>query len=749
MKYFFYCLFAGTILAADFQTAERLFLAGEFDLCNRKIEELLEKRDEKTLTQEQQKRLSAIREYITGADPNKRMEIIGKAEEIASHENWLTADLLKHSALLIRRAEDWKYRGVPEYQRLSDAAEKLLARLKDGGDPAVAISIVMLRTRNLNLNGEYQEPLNLIRRLLRLYYPRTGSPSVKVPEGAAMLLILAGEQHVGIGIRCNSNRDKTESFQQAAKYYLRAADSLSASHPQYQELCDRLHYCRETLRLLGYQLRLPAKIKPRQDVAVAMIDEMLRTRRFHDVVMALEKNENPALRLRYAVALSAIGQIGQAIAVITAEDAEINEPELLLIPARNALSSGKKTEALLLLKMFLARAPESPDAFSATGDYANLLIEAGKFEAAAQAFMSLAVLTNEENHRQEARFRAAQCLYQAGKFDECVDLLRPLDRKTDIVLLSAQAKIKRSDAFGALAELKTLLEDEKLSATQRRDALKLAIFSAINSDTLLAVEYIRALLTEYPDSPEGFDFAKHLIGLYGSRNAGTAEHFELGTWALTHHLQNEETVPLLLTCVSRLSSQTDKEKLLRGLLQRSSFDAKALTILLQHLPSTSLKLEFMKKFKPPFANTPEICELYYRAAELEMEMKNYDSVLMLCDKLLEQPEVFHYKKCKRLQAEALSLLGREDDARLAWQELLLTNLSPSEKRLAVLALAESWERVGEPKRAIAVAWTAVPPDGRSGTPDTQQEIDNLLRLIIRNARKIDSKPDEEDAETLL
>ncbi len=749
MKYFILLIFAGTLLGADFQSAERLFLQGKFDECNGEITDLLASKNKITLSPPERNKLLAMQEYITGTNPDRREEIVKRAEEIAAHKNWLTADLLNHSALLIRRAEDWKYRGIPEYQRLSDAAEKLLAYVKDGGDPAIAIKIVMLRTRNLNLNGEYQEPLNLIRRILRHYYPRIWLSSGKMPEGAAMLLILGGEQHVGIGIRCNNKRGKAEAFLQAAKYYLRAVKSLTPKHPQYQDLCDRLHYCRTTLRLLGYQLRLPTKIKPRQDVEVAMIDEMLRNRRFHDVVLALEKNEHPALRFRYAAALSAIGQIDDALAVIAAENAEIREPQFLLIVARNALLNGKKAEAMHLLERFLALAPDSPDAPAATRDYADLLIEAGKYEEAAQALLNLSGLIKEQNHRRDAQFRAAQCLYQAGKFDGCVDLLRPLNKTTDMIILLAQAKIRCADEAGALAELKSLLKKaEKLSAIQRRDALKLAIPCAMNSDTRFAGECIRALLTEYPGAPEGFDYAKHLLGLYESQKADTADYLALGEWSLTHHLQSSETVPLLLECVSFIPGQADKEKLLRGLLKRSSFDTKELTVMLKYLPSTPLKLEFLNRFKPPFDNAPTTCELYFHIAELEMTMKNYETVLQICGNLLRQREIFRYKECKFLQAEAFVASGQEKEARLAWQELLLTELDPNTKRQVVLALAQSWERGGDSRKAVVTAWTAVPLDGRADSSDAQREIDNLLRLIMRNARKINSQPDIDDATAL-
>ena len=58
----------------------------------------------------------------------------------------------------------------------------------------------------------------------------------------------------------------------------------------------------------------------------------------------------------------------------------------------------------------------------------------------------------------------------------------------------------------------------------------------------------------------------------------------------------------------------------------------------------------------------------------------------------------------------------------------------------VLRLAQSWERSGNLKKAIAVAWTAVPM-----TKSTEQDVAELLALIIRNAKKIGAQDDLQDA----
>ena len=157
MKLYLLPLYICTVIlsAGEFEDAEKLFQQGNFQECDK----IINKAFETKLSAQQKLKLQSMREYILGNNPDKIAENVKKAQEIAAHRGWLTADLLNHSTLLIRRAENWKSRGIPEYQELSNAATKLLTQLRDGGNSEVAIKQVILQTKNFNLNGEYNEPI--------------------------------------------------------------------------------------------------------------------------------------------------------------------------------------------------------------------------------------------------------------------------------------------------------------------------------------------------------------------------------------------------------------------------------------------------------------------------------------------------------------------------------------------------------------------------------------------------------------
>jgi hypothetical protein len=315
-------------------------------------------------------------------------------------------------------------------------------------------------------------------------------------------------------------------------------------------------------------------------------------------------------------------------------------------------------------------------------------------------------------------------------------------------MLTAQAKIKLSDFSGALKVLQQLLSGAKLSNEIQLQALKLAIACAIETDRPAAIKLLNAFLAGYPQEEETPDYAVRLFKLYEHNSATETAYNKLGTWGLENRLQAADTVPLVLKCAGHITDKATKEKLLRGLLKRQDFTAGELAVLLEHLPGVQLKLEFIERYKKPFANTPELCVLYLRIAEIEMEQKNYLSALRHCEKLLSQKEVFRYKVCKLLQARAYMELKNETQGRQVYQELLLTSLKQEEKCQIIQELANSWERSGKAEKAIATAWTAIPLDGKI-TDETKPIVKTLLHLIIRNAEKINSQEDLKDARELL
>ncbi|MBS1369217.1 MAG: hypothetical protein HPZ91_04580 [Lentisphaeria bacterium] len=729
--------------AGEFEKAEQLFTQGDPAACGKLIAELLAPDSRVRLAPEQKLRLQAMQEHLIGSSPEAISENVKAAKEVAVHPNWLTADLLNYSALFIRRATEWKKRGIPEYQELSDAAEKLLSRATDNGDPDTAIRILLLRVRNFNLNGEYNEPLMLISRMLSFYFPAGKRSAKNGTDALVQLWMLAGEQNMGIGARSSDEREKINVLTKGANFYLRAAEEMKTDDPRFEELCARLHYCREALKLLGCGLTLPARITAPPEMKTAIIDEMFRQRRFHDAVLALDGRQEPELRIRRAAALCAIGQIDQALAIVETPKFRIVAPAFLPRMARDCFAAGRKDEALRLLKLYLKTLPGGVDADAAATDCARLLLDAGRYSDAAVFFRKLAKTTKDPARRESATFSAAQCLFRAKQYKACIELAETLPVKPDHILLISRAQMVSGRAAAALTGLKTLLADPGLPAGLKPDVLKLAI-DCSSADPKQQAAYCKQFTNEYAELSESFGYAVLLAGLHEKAKAPDREFRSLAVWTLKHHMMKKEAVPFILRCVSKIGNANTGQELCRKLLACDSFSPAELAVLLRELPSDALKAEFWKKYRIPFDSRPETCEVYYQAARMEKNRKNHSGALMLCRQLLGEKNVYRYPDVKLLEAEALDASGQGDEARRSCQELLLGKLTPVERQKITLMLAGSWERSGAPEKAIATAWSAVPPDGRGGP-----EVRALLKLILRNAEKIGSAPDREEAAELL
>ena len=742
---FSFFAFLFTLAAGEYADAEKLFQQGKFSECAAVIEDLLQN----DVSAPQKNKLLAMREYIWGNDPDKIAGLIDKAKEIAGQRGLSPSELLNHSFLLVRRAEDWKARRIPEYQDLVNAARTLLERLKDGGDPEIAIKQVILLTKLDNLDGEYMKPIRQIREILQMYYPRDQKGTSQKSSGEAALLILLGEQYAGLGASAQKEQEKTEALASCARCYLEAIAQLPKSSSQYQDLVDRLFLCREILRLLGYDLRLPPQIKPQKSAELAIIDEMFRNRRFQDAVKALETKNDPAMRLRYAVALSAIGQPDKAVPVVK-ELKEISDPYLILQAAQFSFSAGKRDEALFFFNEFLQREPNSPDSLSAWRQYTFLLIENGRYAEGAAGFLQQEEIVFTPEEKEDAIFHAAQCFYKAGMYGDCIQLFSRINNQTpERSILLAHAYIISNAPDEALSVLKRMLSENDLSDEKRCDAMKLAISCAEDKFPKDAVVFLEQFLKLYPQDPDAIDYSKKLLFLYGKTRATPEKFVELANFFLSRTQQKSDVIPFLLSCSNHIPDMVVKENLLRKLFGQKEFSVDELKFLLMKLPTPTLKHEFLLRYKKDFENTPEICDQYFQLAEVEYALHDYHSSLINIEKLLSQQEVFRYKDCKRLQIQCNLNLGNEPAARKACQEYLLTKLTPQEKSDIILTLSLSWERSGELKKAIASAWSGIPLTNEKTDGIDKKVLRELLNLIVRNAEKIKSPSDIQDAKILL
>ena len=739
--------FAGSAKAQNLAEVEKLFDQGKMAECEQVLRELL--KNGKILRPAEYTKAVAMREYIDGGDARKIEETVKMAREIAAHDNLLTADLLNHATLMIRRATDWKERGIPEYQELSDVTTKLLQKINDNGDAGIAIKVVLLRTRNYNLNGEFDEPVRMIIDTLRHFYPDCLKPVPprQLPDGAIQLLILAGEQYVGAGVRTNMIKEKAANFSRAAQFYVQAFKGQKNGSEAWVDLSLRVWYCHEVLRLLGYDLRLPDNIGKKPAIDTIMIDNMLEQHRYHDVVMALENNRTPEMRVRYAAALIGIQQFDKAAAVISRLSPNKKQAAMLLPMARSCKAARKNAEALKILQLYAATVSDGNDIGAVYFDCANLLLAAGDYRQAAKYFL-LSVGKNGQEQIKPAVMAAGQCYYRIGEHKQCVELLRSQPYDSEMAILLAQAALKCADKRLALNTLRKVLASPDLVRERRKNAL---LLTAMSAETLSPGDYVSSLkqfIEMCPDEPQTSDCILRLIAAAEKNNA-QKELFMLGKWIAANRLPAPETPEQIIRIAKNLTEQKSSNELYEHLLKTSKISPAQLVSLCENMEFGPLKIEILRRYLPPFANTPEICELYYQLALLDCSSQNWNEALAHCELLLKQPQVYRYYDVKLLHADILKELGRQAEARVDYQELISAKLSSEQTTRVICLLSESWIAEGDYHKAMVTAWTAVPLDGYVKSPEETTQIRKVLEIIISCAEKIRSSTDKDDAIQIL
>jgi uncharacterized protein HemY len=752
MKYItlLFFLIALNCAADKFDAAIKLFESEKFQECNKILTELLDNPPKK-LTKEKRIKAIAMQEYINSRNPENIEKILQDARKTAEHNNLLTKDLLDYASVMIFRAADWKERGIPEYQELSEIASKLLKGINDNGDASVAIKTIMLRVKNLNINGKYDQAIKIILETLQHYYPKSfKSNNRKLSKPARELLILLGEQYTKLGIKTKSGKDKIYNFTRAANYYLLARPGTPHKSDALKDLDNRLLYCQETLKLLGYKLQLPDKIAPRKKLSLAMVDEMLKQRRFHDIILALDgRKKSLEMSLRYAQALVGVQKYKKAVKSLKGLHFNDNSTAILLHLAHTCQMAGKKSEALEIYKLFAKRFPDSPDICRVYFSCANLSLDLNNFKEGAKYFILSSQNTADKKMKIRAIASAGECLYQSKEYQQCIDLMQKQEFSIKFALLKAQSALKLSNCQLAMKSLKQVLKQKTLTEEQRKNALFLA---ATSSDEMNHIEdtvsYFKQYMECYPYDEKSMVCVLRLLEIFEDKNK-QSELFKLGNWLVKYKPESRQTPELIIRIAKKLTNRKQINSAYKHLLKLPKLsDLQLLQISKQKLPR-KLKMQILNKHKVEFANTPEICEIYYSLSKLYFKENKFNKALECCEKLLKQKQVYRYWEVKLLQAGVLKKLKCSDEERRIYQELLLTKLPKDQIPRVVFQLAGSWKNQGEYKKALACAWTAVPIDGQVKSQNEKQQIQKILNLIIDCSKKAKSPADKKEAQEIL
>lgn len=766
---FVFCLLVQWMACAEnlsqFQEVIQAFEQGELEKCEKMISDL---KDSK-LTKDELLQLSAIKEYLARYGENGIENTLKEARAVLSQPNLLAKDLLDKAEIFTNRAVDWKVHNIPQADELSNMALKLLKRLNDSGNPEIAIQVVILQTKILNLRGEYNECINMILQLLRYYFPETLERHIQTQSLLAVnLLELIGEQNIALAVRTSSEKEKVRFYSQAAIYYLKAVSCMPKNVAMIDNLEERLIQCQESLRLLGYNLPLPSNIK-KTDKSItfnAMIDEMLKQHRYSDIIVALEpelkKTENSQLLLRYAQALAGIGKFTDTVGVIKkVKVLNATDAETILNLAKQANATKANIEALELFKIFAESSTASPEIEMVYLQCANISLTQNDLPMAIKYFILTADKAMTPELKSQALLSATQCASQNSDYVQVIDIATNAMQKLknsqkseiEFNLLIARAALKCGKNELAQNHLNKILSMENLPDKQKQDALILSSMAAIElKDYTAASEFLFAYLIKYPNEENSVETAFRLVQIYQANNK-QEEMVQLGEWISNNWLDKSDAVTLIIQIAEYLQktgNMSGSIAMYEKLLKAKAIPISQLLKISEHISQhdDNLNEKLMEKHKVDFENTAEVCELYYRIAELNYRQKKYAEVLKQSEFLLNQKKLYRYFELKILHAESLRNMNRNEDARKDYQEAF--RLKPPvefDKKLTYL-FAESWQLDKEYKEAMAIAWTAVPMSGQVSAIE-REWVEKSLNLIMQCAEKIGAKEDYAEASAIL
>ncbi|MFA6354015.1 MAG: hypothetical protein WCW93_03735 [Candidatus Paceibacterota bacterium] len=747
------------------QAVLQAFEQGEFEKCEKMISDI---KDSK-LTKDELLQVSAVKEYIARYSENGIENTLKEARAVLSQPNLLAKDLLDKAEIFTNRAVDWKAHNISQADELSNMAIRLLKRINDSGNPEIAVKVVILQTKILNLRGEYNECIGMILQLLRYYFPDTLERHPQTQSLLAVnLLELIGEQNIALAVRTTNEKEKIRRYSQAAIYYLKAVSCMPKNIAMIDNLEERLVQCQESLRLLGYNLPLPSNIK-KTDKSItfnAMIDEMLKQHRYSDIIVALEpelkKTENSQLLLRYAQALAGIGKFTDTLGVIKrVKVLNAEYAATILNLAKKANAAKANIEALELFKIFAESSTDSPEIEMVYLKCANISLTQNDFPMAIKYFILTADKAAETELKSQALLSATQCAYQNSDYVKVIEIATDAMQKLkksqkseiEFNLLIARAALKCGKNDLAQNHLNKILSMENLPDKQKQNTLILSSMAAIELKNYTAAsELLSTYLTKYPNEKNSVETAFRLVQIYQANNK-QKEMVKMGDWIGNNWMDKSDAVTLIIQIAEFLQKSENMsasiamyEKLLKAKFIPTSQLLKISEHISQH--DDNLNETLMEKHKVDFENTAEICELYYRIAELNYRQKKYVEVLKQCEFLLNQKKLYRYFELKILHAESLRNMNRNEDARKDYQEAF--RLKPPvefDKKLTYL-FAESWKLDKEYKEAMAIAWTAVPMSGQVLAVE-REWVEKSLNLIMQCADKIGAKDDYEEANVIL
>lgn len=773
-----------------FELAQECFNKGKYDIAEKLLNEFISTATESKKNSKYRLKALAMLEYLMRYGPKSIEKTLKEARKLQNNKQAIKKKL-NTCLVLIGRARDWKERSVSQWNELAGMLLKVLESLSDSGQSVTASQIALLKVKIYELQGNYQQGIQILRECIKQYYPRLLGRFFRFPRrnmAPRRLLAALGKLYAGQAGQVRQKAEKRKLYSKATGYFIKSVKGLHSSHIEVANVRSDVIQCQEALRLLGYKLRLPRNLQTSKKDVVFLLEQMLKQKRYKAAQKAIElqlkkhKKESEICLLRlYARSLAGNKNYVKSLdtfqkaAQLNPVDKKLRED--ILSSANLFQKLGQDNIARELFALFVKIAPEHPDFEQALFQCANISMHLKNYEAASKYFKICASKTDDIKFRAKALFNAAQSEYQLKNYLKVLAIIRKTKEfekslspvlLRDFTLLKAQSLLKLAQSTTdpenikyssqALTGFEKLLELDNLPPEIKQKIILMASFSAITArKPETAMELLKNYLKYNISEPNALQIASRLLELYFKHKEYDAIE-KLSQDFMANYPDAKVKREFVFGVGKRLIKLSLPQKSLgifSNFIQSRKYDEKFLLRISKVLLSDDfskyrsradkLLTDIFSVNLPLAPSNPLAGEVYSQLANAYFRLQDNKASLNLLDKMLAQKKVYCYFEVKTLRAKIQHSQKQYSSAIKDCQEMLLANPPQDIRKEVIYYLADSYRCSGNEKKAIATAWTIVPLTPKKFTEEEKTKVKKTLLLIYSCAKKINSQADKKES----
>ena len=741
------------------------------------------------------RRIRAMNEYIKINSPKAVEETLKNAQKFLNNNKKITIlESIETVNNLLMRIIVWHENDIIQYEELSNLTLEILDKINDEANIEFAVKKALLKSKILSLTGQNQEAMAVIEECLVFYFPNIMKNILRnKPRIYAVrkLMQSIAREAVIIASKTDNLQRKIKYYSKAANYFVKSVEKISANDEEFIAINSEVQQCKVALKLLSYNLSLPTKFKSSRSKGMLIYYEMIRNKRFKTAEKVLseqikkitkaDKKAPNYLHLLLAISYSEQNKFTECVKQCdyfkNTNSMNLTTIDRIEKMAQKALKKGFLKQSLLLYQIVNTFNKKHPDRKYHLLNSAIIAEKIGQHKMAASYFYSRSKMTFNKQEKSQFLFSSAINHYNANNSitaNEIAIKAHKLTPKNGEIIyfiakeFSERAQDKKQHKFNneALKYFKILMTLQNLS----KDLLKKGLLSGSaialkQNDYDLSLKWLNRHRKEFPKSEnDNFNIAKTLLHIYSIQPNFPAQK-KLLTRLLNNKKRTEDVINLAHKYATNHLKKDHYQKVLKlyQLLEKNSvIKSKLLLEIITNLekiittsnqtklPYRKLIISLIKKQEIKKITDSISGELLYLLAKNQFVINEKKSALNNLQNILQQNKVYSFYEVKLLNGKILTSINKHSEAQKNYTEMILQPLNSQQTITINTLLAESYFSTNDYKKAIAIAWLAVPLSGKLSNKKPIKKLQlKALNLIKTASIKINSPEDLQDVNEIL